>query len=202
MLSSVVHLLNAAVQQKDLEESQDGTLHMEENRKEIWERFYERYSRSFWFYIYKICGNEQTADDIFQESFYKFLKAKIAIQNEKHMQVYIYRIAYRLILDKLRRAKVEKKAFEEGQQAYMRNRQKEGPQSEIHFSLDMEKTFKRLKPKERMLLWLAYVEGYNYAEIAGMTETKENSLKVQLFRAREKLARFLKRQELQGGVRS
>ena len=202
MLSSIVQPLNAALQQKDLEESQDGSLYMEENRKRIWEKFYERYSRSFWFYIYKICGNEQMADDIFQESFYKFLKAEIAIQNEKHMQVYIYRIAYRLILDKLRRAKVEKKAFEEGQQAYMRNLQKAGPQSEIDFSLDMEKTFKRLKPKERMLLWMAYVEGYNYAEIAEMTETKENSLKVQLFRAREKLARILKRQELQGRVRS
>ncbi|MDH5466921.1 MAG: RNA polymerase sigma factor [Candidatus Aminicenantes bacterium] len=202
MLSSLVHPLNAALQKKDLEENQDGTLYMEENRKEIWEKFYEKYSRSFWFYIYKICGNEQTADDIFQESFYKFLKAKLNIQNEKHMQVYIYRIAYRLILDKIRRAKVEKKAFEEGQQAYISNIQKEGSQSEIHFSLDMEKTFKRLKPKERMLLWLAYVEGYNYGEIAEMTETKENSLKVQLFRARGKLARILKRQELQGRIQS
>jgi len=57
MLSSIVHPLNAALQQKDLEESQDGTLHMEENRKEIWEKFYERYSRSFWFYIYKILSS-------------------------------------------------------------------------------------------------------------------------------------------------
>ncbi len=202
MLSSLVQPLNAALQKKNLEESRHGSLYMEENWKEIWEKFYEKYSRSFWFYIYKICGNEQTADDIFQESFYKFLKAKISIQNEKHMQVYIYRIAYRLILDRIRRAKVEKKAFEEGQQAYMRNMQKEGPQSEIHISLDMEKTFKRLKPKERMLLWLAYVEGYNYEEIAEMTDTRESSLKVQLFRAREKLARILKRQELQRGVRS
>jgi len=202
MLSSLVQPLNLALQKKDLEEDQHGTLYMEENRKEIWERFYEKYSRSFWFYIYKICGNEQTADDIFQESFYKFLKAKVSIQNEKHMQAYLYRIAYRLILDRIRRSKVEKKAFEEGQQAYLRNIQKEGPQSEIPFSLDMEKTFKKLKPKERMLLWLAYVEGYNYEEIAKMTDTRESSLKVQLFRAREKLARILKRQELQGGIRS
>lgn len=202
MLSSLVQPLNAALQKKNLEESQDDILYMEENRKEIWEKFYERYSRSFWFYIYKICGNEQTADDIFQESFYKFLKAKISIQNEKHMKAYLYRIAYRLILDRIRRAKVEKKAFEEGQQAYMSNMQKEGPQSEIHFSLDMEKTFKRLKPKERMLLWLAYVEEYSHEEIAEMTETKENSLKVQLFRAREKLARILKAQELQGRVQT
>jgi len=173
---------------------------MEEKQKEIWKKFYENHSRSFWFYIYKICGDEQTADDIFQESFYKFLKAKINFQNEKHMQAYLYRIAYRLIIDKVRRIKVEKKAFEEEQRAYMSDIQREVPQSESHFSLDMEKTFKKLKPKERMLLWLAYVEEYSYGEISEMTETKENSLKVQLFRAREKLAKILKTQELQGRV--
>lgn len=118
------------------------------------------------------------------------------------MQVYLYRIAYRLIIDRMRRIKVEKRAFAEEQRVYLSNIQKESPQSEVHFSLDMEKTFKKLKPKERMLLWLAYVEGYSYGEIAEMTETKENSLKVQLFRAREKLAKILKMQELQGRVRA
>lgn len=200
MLSSLVHPLNVALRENNLEENEGGTLYMEENRKEIWESFYEKYSRSFWFYIYRICGDEQTADDIFQESFYRFLKAKSSMQNEKHMQAYIYSIAYRLILDRFRRAKVERKAIKEGQQAYMRNMHKEGPQSQIHFSLDMEKTFKRLTPKERMFLWLAHVEGYSYKEIAEMTGTKVHSLKVQLYRAREKLAKTLRRHELQGGV--
>ena len=202
MLSSIVHPLRVALLQKDRETNQNGSLYMEENRKKIWEKFYENYSRSFWFYIYKICGDEPMADDVFQESFYKFLKAKINFQNEKHMQVYLYRIAYRLIIDRMRRIKVEKRAFAEEQRVYLSNIQKESQQSGIHFSLDMEKTFKKLKPKERMLLWLAYVEGYSYGEIAEMTETKENSLKVQLFRAREKLAKILKMQELQGRVRA
>ncbi|UCE22687.1 MAG: RNA polymerase sigma factor [Candidatus Aminicenantes bacterium] len=198
MLSSIVHPLRIALLQKDREINQIGSLYMEENRKKIWEKFYENYSRSFWFYIYKICGDEPMADDIFQESFYKFLKAKINFQNEKHMQAYLYRIAYRLIIDKARRIKVEKKAIEGEKRTYMSDNQKEGPKSEIHFSLDMEKTFKKLKPKERTLLWLVYVEGYSYGEIAEMTDTKENSLKVQLFRAREKLAKILKTQRLQG----
>lgn len=199
-LSSIVHPLRVALLQKDRETDQNGSQYMEEDRKEIWEKFYENYSHSFWFYIYKICGDEPMADDIFQESLYKFLKAKINFQNEKHMQSYLYRIAYRLIIDKARRIKVEKKAFEEEQRAYISDIQKESPQSKIHFSLDMEKIFKKLKPKERMLLWLVYAEGYSYGEIAEMTDTKENSLKVQLFRAREKLAKILKTQELQGRV--
>jgi len=202
VLFSIAHPLKAALLQKKNAIVGNGTLVMEENWKEIWEKFYKNYSRSFWFYIYKICGDQHLADDIFQESFYKFLKAKPDIQNEKHMQVYLYRIAYRLLVDRLRRIKVEKRAFQEDQHVYLRNIQKEGPQSQIQFSLDMENTFKKLKPRERMILWLAYVEGYSYEEIAEMTETKENSLKVQLFRAREKLAKILKAQELQGRTAS
>jgi len=171
---------------------------MERNRKEIWEKFYANHSRSFWFYIYKTCGDENMADDIYQESFVKFLKAKPDIANEKHLKVYLYRIAFHLIIDRMRRIKVEKKSFEEKVHTYERDMHDAGQESGLLLSMEMEKTFKRLKPKQRILLWLAYVEGYSYNEIARMTDTKENSLKVQLFRAREKLANILKAQELQG----
>jgi RNA polymerase sigma-70 factor (ECF subfamily) len=171
---------------------------MEKNRKEIWEKFYANHSRSFWFYIYKICGDENMADDIFQESLVKFLKAKPDIANETHLKVYLHRIAFHLIVDKKRRVKVEKKSFDEKVHTYERDMHDAGQESGVLLSMEMEKTFKRLKPKQRMLLWLAYVEGYSYSEIAQMTDTKKNSLKVQLFRAREKLANILRAQEQEG----
>ncbi len=177
----------------------NGNRLMEENMKEIWERFYANHSRSFWFYIYKICGDENLADDIFQESFVKFLKAAPDIENERHLKVYLYRIAFRLIIDKKRRIKVEKKSFEEKVHTYERDMHDSVQESAALLSMEMEKTFKRLKPKQRMLLWMAYVEGYSYDEIARMTGTKQNSLKVQLFRAREKMAVLLKEKEGHGG---
>jgi RNA polymerase sigma-70 factor (ECF subfamily) len=185
-----------------LAEEQNGNLFMEKSQKEIWERFYANHSRSFWFYIYKICGNEQLSDDIYQESFVKFLKARQHFANEKHMKVYLYRIAFRLIIDRKRRIKVEKKSFEEKVHTYERDMHDGGQESGILLSMEMEKTFKKLKPKQRMILWMAYVEGYSYSEIAQMTDTKENSLKVQLFRAREKLANLIRAQEPQGRIRT
>lgn len=173
---------------------------MEENSKKIWEEFYNRYSRPFWFYIYKICGDRTMADDIFQESFYKFLRTKPVISDENHMKSYLYKIAFSLIIDKKRRIKVEKRAFEKEKKAYKESMNKQGQESEILFSLDMENTFKLLKPKERILLWLAYVEGYSSKEIAEVTETKENSIKVQLFRARKELANILRQKEYKGGM--
>lgn len=194
MLSSLVLALKLPLVARE----QNGNLFMEKNQKEVWEKFYTNHSRSFWFYIYKICGDEHMADDIYQESVYKFLKAKPEIQNERHMKVYLYRIAFRLMVDKKRRIKVEKKSFEEKVHTYERDMFDVRQESEALLSREMEKTFKKLKPKQRMLLWLAYVEGYRYSEIAEMTNTKKNSLKVQLFRAREKLANILRAQEQEG----
>lgn len=171
---------------------------MEENWKDIWENFYRNHSRSFWFYIYKICGNEQMADDIFQESFVKFLRAKPTILNDRHMRAYLYKIAFRLFIDQKRRIKIEKKAFEEEKQVFEKRLHSKGQESDILQAQEMEKIFAHLKPKYRTLLWLAYVEGYSYREIAALTGTKESSLKVHLFRAREELARIIKKKESNG----
>lgn len=171
---------------------------MKQNWKDVWESFYKRHSRSFWLHIYKICGNEQMADDIFQESFVKFLKAKPTVLNDRHMRAYLYKIAFRIFIDKKRRIKVERKVFKEEINVVKNRVHSNGQESDILHTQEMEKTFKRLKPKNRMLLWLAYVEGYSYREIAELTGTKENSLKVQLFRARQELATILKEKEYKG----
>jgi RNA polymerase sigma-70 factor (ECF subfamily) len=46
---------------------------------------------------------------------------------------------------------------------------------------------------ERSLLWLAYVEGSEHREIAAALGLKQKSIRVLLFRARQKFAQILKR---------
>ncbi len=65
---------------------------------------------------------------------------------------------------------------------------------------DVARTFQTLKPQQRALLWLAYVEGYEHAEIARVLEIKEKSVRVLLFRARHKLASSLKEKGLDAKV--
>ena len=48
-----------------------------------------------------------------------------------------------------------------------------------------------LKPMERQLLWLAYVEGLDHAEIASATGLNRLSVRTLLFRARNKAKQFL-----------
>jgi RNA polymerase sigma-70 factor (ECF subfamily) len=52
----------------------------------------------------------------------------------------------------------------------------------------------RLKPRDRQLLWLAYVEGFSHREIAAVTDIHEKSVRVLLLRARERMMQILRDQ--------
>lgn len=155
--------------------------------KESFKGFYKQHSRSLWFYIFNMCGDESTADDIFQEAFYKYLKAAPTELNEFQQRAFLYKTAYRLLVDTKRRQKTARTYQPETVAETSRER-------EISLSMDMEKMFQQLKPKEQNLLWLAHVEGYSHREIARITDTREKSLKVQLHRIRKKFAGILKQQ--------
>lgn len=161
--------------------------------KDFFREFYQKHSRPFWRYIFKICGDANLAEDVFQESFLRFLRAEPVIVNEHHLKSYLYKIAFRLIIDKKRKIKVEKRVFEARKRELKENLYKDDRKNRTHVSMEMERTFRLLKPKERILLWLAYVEGYSYKEIAEITKCKENTVKVKVFNAKKKFAGILRK---------
>jgi RNA polymerase sigma-70 factor (ECF subfamily) len=58
----------------------------------------------------------------------------------------------------------------------------------------------QVKPNERALAWLAYVEGLSHREIAAATGIKEASVRPLLYRVRQKLAGLLRERGYGGGV--
>ena len=56
----------------------------------------------------------------------------------------------------------------------------------------MHRLFAQVKPRERALLWLAYVEQAEHREIAGIIGLAQGSVKVLLSRARAKMEAVLK----------
>ena len=64
---------------------------------------------------------------------------------------------------------------------------------------DALRLFHKLKPQEQNLLWLAYVEGFSHGEISSALELNEKSVRVLLFRARQRLAALLRKENLGPG---
>lgn len=161
--------------------------------KEAFKMFYHKYARAFWVFIFKTCGDESLADDIFQESFFRFLRAAPTQLNEYQQKAYLYKIAVRLMIDQNKKIQREQR-YDEA----LENSASETKSNPCLLSMDMEKVFNLLKPRERNLLWLAYVEGYSHQEISKITNHKEKSIKVQLFRTRKKFAGILRQKGFTG----
>jgi RNA polymerase sigma-70 factor (ECF subfamily) len=134
--------------------------------------------------VYRASGNAADADDIVQDAFIRVLNENIPEATEEAMRKYLFRVATNLMADRWRRSKREQPRVQHGEEHAVATT----PQSDI----DVTRTFAELKPRERALLWLAYVEGEAHDEIAESLGIKRGSVKVLLSRARARLRDLLK----------
>jgi RNA polymerase sigma-70 factor, ECF subfamily len=153
--------------------------------------FYERTARGLWAYLARVTGDRQLADDLLQETFYRFLRAGASHDGETHRRNSLYRIATNLARDARRRS-LARVPF-----SLMGGDIERVPASDDAGATDRRTDFTRamtrLKPRERAMLWLAYAEGASHREIADVLGLSPASLKPMLFRARRKLAELLGR---------
>lgn len=153
------------------------------------QRLYDATAGAIAGYLAAVTGRRDVADDLLQETYCRLLAqyhsgfqaGKLARMDAIETRRYLFRIATNLLRDRWR-AGDDKPCSEPAEASQV-----------CHFesALDIRAMLEHLKPKERELLWLAYVEGMDHAEIAAATGLGRLSVRTLLFRARNKAKRFL-----------
>jgi RNA polymerase sigma-70 factor (ECF subfamily) len=151
---------------------------------------YRLHARPLWAYLYRLTGNAADADDLLQEAFCRMLAAPLATRDDGELRAYLFRVASNAATDLWRRGGRGKRR-EEPLSEEAAGAARHGEDAAL--KRDMARTFRDLKPQERMLLWLAHVEGSEHREIAAALGLKAASVPVLLFRARRKLAGLLRK---------
>ena len=64
---------------------------------------YEATARPLWVFLWRRTGDTQLADDLLQETFYRFLRARTNHESDAHRRNYLFRIAANLATDSHRR---------------------------------------------------------------------------------------------------
>jgi|SRR5215472_14266440 len=148
------------------------------------EAFYLRTSRKLHGYLCRLSRDPATADEILQESYIRLITAPT--MDELPRKAYLYRIATNLLRDRWRKQKREKEwaATDRGDELFHQN---------FNLPIDMDLVFESLGAQERAVLWLAHVEELSHKEIGAILRVKEKSVKVMVFRAREKARELLER---------
>jgi RNA polymerase sigma-70 factor (ECF subfamily) len=144
-------------------------------------------------YLRSVMRDDSTVDDLLQESYVRLINAGLPPDlDEPRRRNYVYRIAINLVRDHWRERRSES----------VGGRDAIGLQADLGEARDVRDALDSLKPKERDLLWLAYVEQFSHDEIAGLIGAKPASIRPMLARARVKFAASLKRGGYGGEARN
>jgi len=161
----------------------------------------ERYQSKVFSIIYGILRNHNDSEDIAQQV---FAKIYFSIQNfdfRSSLLTWIYKITVNECYDYLRKKRVRKLVYEsdfsEDDAHHMENTAaaNQGPAvDETLARRDLAtKLLSKISEEDRTLILLKEVEGHSVEELSQMTGMNENTIKVKLFRARQKLVKASQR---------
>jgi len=162
----------------------------------------ERYQAKIFSIIFGILRNHNDAEDIAQQVFSKIYFSIKNFDFRSSLLTWIYKITVNECYDYLRKKRVRKLVYEsdfsEEDAQRMQNTDTaidQRPAVDIQLAQRdlVVKLLEKLSPEDRSLLLLKEVEGHSVEELAQMTGMNENTIKVKLFRARQKLVKASQR---------
>lgn len=152
--------------------------------------FYDRTARPVWAYLARLTGDPRDADELLQEAYYRFLRARVTHESDAHRRNYLFRIATNLAHDRHRRPRADVVRMDDVIEPPDPRTSRDAAQR-FADRMDVTRAMAQLKPRDRSMLWLAYAQGSTHEEIAGILGLKVGSIKLMLFRARRRLAALL-----------
>ncbi len=161
----------------------------------------ERYQAKVFSIIYGVLRNHNDAEDIAQQVFSKIYFSIQSFDFRSSLLTWIYKITINECYDYLRKKRVRKLVYEsdfsEDDAQRMQNTDIADQARAVDTRLAQKdlvvKLLGKLSSEDRSLLLLKEVEGHSVEELSKMTGMNENTIKVKLFRARQKLFKAAQR---------
>jgi len=160
----------------------------------------DRYQSKVFSIIYGILRNRNDAEDISQQVFTKIYFSINNFDFRSSFLTWIYKITVNECYDYLRKKKVRKLVYESdfGEDDSVNMERSEPDRTRpIDATLAQRdlivKLLGKVSEEDRKLMLLKEVEGHSVEELADMTGMNENTIKVKLFRARQKLLKAAQR---------
>jgi RNA polymerase sigma-70 factor, ECF subfamily len=164
----------------------------------------DRYQAKVFSIIYGILRNRNDAEDIAQQVFAKIYFSIKNFDFRSSLLTWIYKITVNECYDYLRKKRVRKLVYESdfSSDDTLRMENSE-PATDQAAPVDHRlaqhdlilKLLAKLSEEDRSLILLKEVEGHSVEELSAMTGMNENTIKVKLFRARQKLLKAAQRLE-------
>ena len=171
-----------------------------EGDNEAFAELVARYRKKVYSLAHQILRNHLDADEVVQETFVRIYRRQKELANVKYFSTFLLRIATNYSIDLLRKRKGHSKMEEDssslpGTVQLDLARRVATPSQKLEnkrLGAEIERALDRLPPRQKMTAILHDVEGYTKAEIAGILECPEATVRSNLHIARTKLRKILK----------
>jgi RNA polymerase sigma-70 factor, ECF subfamily len=195
----------------DYENSQEGAMvrRAQKGDEAAFREIVERYQSKVFSIIHGIVRQRNDVEDIAQQVFAKVFFSLRNFDFRSSLITWIYKITVNECFDYLRKKKVRKLVYESDlSEDEVRRVENTEPAVDRQVPVDQNlarrdyvvKLLTRVSEEERTLLVLKEVEGRSVEELAEITGMNENTIKVKLFRARQKLVKAAQRLDRAPGL--
>ncbi len=176
----------------------------QEGREDAYRELIRRYERPVYSLIYRMVRDNETSEDLAQETFIKVLNNIDRYRPEFKFSSWLFKIANNITIDHLRRRQLDTISIEGAPDAVTGERMRataiavasggESPLEELEsreLGTSIEEAIAKLRPEYRACIILRHVEDYSYDEIAEIVKLPLGTVKTYIHRARQELREHL-----------
>lgn len=160
-------------------------------RNQKLEHLYRQYAKPLYFYLYKLCGSKEVAEDLTQETFVR-ATIHLHLYDGTEPRAWLYKVARNTYIDEWRKQTRRKNLL---LRWLMPNKGEMIspygiPEEELvmkELQMELVDLMAYLPENYRSILYLREIEQFSYQEIMATLQLSEDQVKVTLYRARKKL---------------
>lgn len=142
-----------------------------------WRELYDAHAAELVGYLWKLTGDREVATDLMQDTFAAGMRDERALREPGKARAWLYRIATRLAMKRLRRARLI--AFV----PFAGTERSTGDTPDVE-ALAVREAMRAISADQAAALVLHYAHGFTRAEIADLTGRSEETIKSRIARGR------------------
>jgi RNA polymerase sigma-70 factor (ECF subfamily) len=166
-----------------------------EGETDLYSHFVTKYNKDIFQLAFQLTKNREMSEDLTQDAFVKgFLKLK-SFQQKSQFLTWLYRIAYNLIINELKKKKISFSHFDDETVSHEEIIEIDDfydkQETELRYQ-KLDEGLQTLPKDEYAIILFHYYEQKTIDEIAFITAQTAANVKVKLFRIRKKLCNILR----------
>jgi RNA polymerase sigma-70 factor (ECF subfamily) len=135
----------------------------------------------------RVLENKSDAEEAAQDAFVKAFKYLAGFNRDAKFSTWLYRIVFNTAISYKRKQKVKMQSIDNVQIGYHQDALEKNDKKRF-----IEEAIAKLNEADRVAITLFYLQEFSLEEIADITNTPANTVKVRIHRARHRLAEELK----------